>query len=51
MVCYCMMHGTSYTLTGEEMRSLAEQVHTEIVMGTPFTQLPFEKFGTWITET
>ena len=46
-----MMHGTSDPLTGEEMIALLGQVHTEIVIGTPFIQLPFRKFGTWKTET
>ena len=50
MVSYCMMHGTSDTLTGEEMRALAEQVHMEIGMGTPFIQPPFKKFGMWTTK-
>ena len=51
MVSYCMMHGTSDTLTGEAMRSSEEQFQMKIGMGTPFVQLPFEKFGTWRTET
>ena len=41
MVGYCMMHGTSYTLTGEAMRASEEQVQMEIGMGTPFVKLPF----------
>ena len=45
------MHGTLDTLTGEEIRDLSEKVHTEIGMGTPFVKIPFEKFGTWTTET
>ena len=51
MVSYWMMHGTSDTLTGEAVRALAEQVHMEIGMGTPLVQLPYEKFGTWKSET
>ena len=50
MVSYCVMHGTSDTLTGEAMRASAEHVKIEKGMGTPFIQLPFEKFGTWKTE-
>ena len=46
-----MMHGTSDPLRGEEMIALLGQVHTEIVIGTPFIQLPFKKFGTRTTET
>ena len=45
------MHGTSYTLTREYTRASAEQVQMEIVMGTSFVQLNFEKFGTCTTET
>ena len=51
VVGYCMIHCTSYTLMGEAMRSLEEHVQMEIIMGTPFVQLPFDKLGMWITET
>ena len=50
-VSYCMIHGTSDTLTGESMRALVEQVQTEIGMGTAFVKIPLEKFSTCTTET
>ena len=46
-----MMHVTSDTLAGEEIRASAEQVQIEIGIGTSFVQLPFEKFDTCTNET
>ena len=51
MVSYCMIHGTSDTLTVYAIRYLMEQVQMEIVMGAIFVQLTFDKFGTWTTKT
>ena len=51
IVSYYMMHGISDMFTGEAIRASAEQVQMEIVMGTPFVQLPFQKLVTWTTKT
>ena len=51
IVNYCMIYGISGMLMGKAMRASAEQIQIKIGMGTPFVQLPSEKFGTWTTKT